>query len=81
MYSLSTASQLPPPALQAAQTKTAIASLRPDALPMDPMFEPLERAGRAITEALRKDELFPELDTLVTRISWESIGVDCNRRS
>jgi hypothetical protein len=34
---------------------------------VDPTFEPLERAGRAINEGIRKDDRFPELDQLVQR--------------
>ena len=39
----------------------------------DPTFEPLERAGRAINDAIRKDDRFPELDTLVQRICPHSL--------
>jgi hypothetical protein len=34
---------------------------------VDPTFEPLERAGRAINDGIRKDDRFPELDQLVQR--------------
>ena len=35
---------------------------------VDPTFEPLERARRAINNGIRRDDLFPELDQLVQRI-------------
>jgi predicted subunit of tRNA(5-methylaminomethyl-2-thiouridylate) methyltransferase len=34
---------------------------------VDPTFEPLERAGRAINDGIRKDDRFPELDQMVQR--------------
>ena len=47
-----------------AQTTTAVADTRT----VDPTFEPLERAGRAINDGIRKDDRFPELDQLVQRM-------------
>ena len=41
----------------------------PDSRTLDPTFEPLERAGRAINDGIRKDDQFPELDQLVQRMS------------
>jgi len=39
-----------------------------DARTADPIFEPLERAGRFVNEGIRKDNSFPELHNLVQRI-------------
>ena len=43
---------------------------QPDTRSVDPTFEPLERAGRAINEGIRKDDRFPELDQLVQRMQF-----------
>jgi hypothetical protein len=48
------------------QQSTNVASL--ETKTVDPTFEPLERAGRAINDGIRKDDRFPELDQLVQRM-------------
>jgi hypothetical protein len=53
---------------QPSQSQTTVAPPQAtDALTTDPTFEPLERAGRAINDGIRKDDRFPELDQLVQR--------------
>jgi hypothetical protein len=64
MYGLSTQAK----AAQATQPQTTVAT-QPDQRTVDPTFEPLERAGRAINDGIRKDDRFPELDQLVQRIT------------
>jgi hypothetical protein len=64
MYGLSTQALNTTQSTQPASTVTA----QPDTRNVDPTFEPLERAGRAINEGIRKDDRFPELDQLVQRI-------------
>ena len=73
IYGLSAQAKSAPPVLQQQQPQTASTTTiqvvaQPDTRALDPTFEPLERAGRAINDALRKDDRFPELDTLVQRI-------------
>ena len=74
IYGLSAQAKSAPPVLQqqqqpqTASTTTIQVVAQPDTRALDPTFEPLERAGRAINDALRKDDRFPELDTLVQRI-------------
>jgi hypothetical protein len=63
MYGLSTQAKAAPPG----QTQTAVVA-QPDQRSVDPTFEPLERAGRAINDGIRKDDRFPELDQLVQRM-------------
>jgi hypothetical protein len=60
VYGLSAQSKSGPPT----QPTTATAPQPP----LDPTFEPLERAGRAINDGIRKDDRFPELDQLVQRL-------------
>jgi hypothetical protein len=48
----------------------------PETRTVDPTFEPLERAGRAINDGIRKDDRFPELDQLVQRMQYYSEGAD-----
>lgn len=50
------------------QQPTNVASL--ETRTVDPTFEPLERAGRAINDGIRKDDRFPELDQLVQRMQY-----------
>ena len=54
------------PAQPATTMSTAVTP--PDSRTLDPTFEPLERAGRAINDGIRKDDRFPELDQLVQRM-------------
>jgi hypothetical protein len=56
-------------ATQATQPTTSTAVALPDSRTLDPTFEPLERAGRAINDGITKDDQFPQLDQLVQRIS------------
>lgn len=63
MYGLSAQAKTP----TATQQRTT-APQQPDVRTVDPTFEPLERAGRAINEGIRKDDRFPELDQLVQRM-------------
>jgi len=64
MYGLSTQAN----STQSAPPATTVAA-QPDTRSVDPTFEPLERAGRAINDGIRKDDRFPELDQLVQRMS------------
>jgi hypothetical protein len=70
-YGLSVPSRATAAATQATQpaTTTSTAVAPPDSRTLDPTFEPLERAGRAINDGIRKDDQFPQLDQLVQRIS------------
>jgi len=65
MYGLSAQAKSAPQLQQ--QTTTQVAP-QPDTRTLDPTFEPLQRAGQAINDALRKDDRFPELDQLVQRM-------------
>ena len=53
---------------------------QPDSQTLDPTFEPLEQARRAINEFLKGDERFPELDQLVQR-SYTPINMLISRGS
>jgi hypothetical protein len=64
MYGLSTQAKAAPPTQPASTTTT-----QPEPRTVDPTFEPLERAGRAISDGIRRDERFPNLDQLVQRIA------------
>jgi len=61
---------------QPAITPTTTITPAPQPSTLDPTFEPLERAGRAINDGIRKDERFPELDQLVQRIPIIVMGVN-----
>ena len=63
MYGLSTQAKAAHP------TQPQTVATQPDQRTVDPTFEPLERAGRAINDGIRKDDRFPELDQLVQRIT------------
>ena len=63
MYGLSTQAQSAQPVPQ-----QGVAPPQSDTRTVDPTFEPLERAGRAINEGIKKDDSFPELDQLVQRM-------------
>ena len=69
MYGLSTQAK----STQSPQPTTTVAD-QPDTRSVDPTFEPLERAGRAINEGIRKDDRFPELDQLVQRMRLARSG-------
>jgi hypothetical protein len=60
---------------QPATTPTTITTPAPHPATLDPTFEPLERAGRAINDGIRKDDRFPELDQLVQRIPIIFMGL------
>ena len=60
--------------LSTSQPASTVAT-QPDTRSVDPTFEPLERAGRAINEGIRKDDRFPELDQLVQRIQMLVTGL------
>jgi len=47
---------------------------QPETRTVDPTFEPLERAGRAINDGIRKDDRFPELDHMVQRKCFMCTG-------
>jgi hypothetical protein len=64
MYGVSTQAKPAPPTQPASTTAT-----QPETRTFDPTFEPLERAGRAINDGLRRDDRFPDLDQLVQRIT------------
>jgi hypothetical protein len=72
MYGLSTQAK----STQSTQPATTVAD-QPDTRSVDPTFEPLERAGRAINEGIRKDDRFPELDQLVQRMHLARWGLTC----
>jgi hypothetical protein len=71
MYGLSPQSNAAAAATQPAEpTTTSSTAIAPtDARSLDPTFEPLERARRAINDGIRKDDRFPDLDQLVQRMS------------
>lgn len=62
MYGLSTQAKAGSPSQPASVTTT-----QAETRTIDPTFEPLERAGRAINDGLRRDDRFPDLDQLVQR--------------
>jgi len=66
--SLQNRQQRPQPVVPAQQ---AVTTAQSDTLTADPIFEPLERAGRFVNEGIRKDNSFPELHDLVQRICHE----------
>jgi len=63
--SLQNRQQLPQQVVPAQQAVGTAA--QSDVLTADPIFEPLERAGRFVNEGIRKDNSFPELHDLVQR--------------
>ena len=63
-FTLSTQLQ-PTQSLQQPPTAAPLTPVEPRTL--DPTFEPLERAGRALNNEMARDERFPGLDNLVQR--------------
>lgn len=57
------------PEVMSSQSATTTIVRQADTRTVDPTFEPLELAGRAINDGIRKDDRFPELDQLVQRIT------------